>query len=486
MKTKRHREVNPPLNAEPVYYYKPRYQNNLVYWDWHSYGSDYPSPYVQHTVQIMDDYVTKGERSYNDCLNRKRVGEYRVFNVMGLQTRIQAVKDGSTNALATAWNASCGMIVEAAKPFLPMMQVAPPYSTIVEQVRGSSSLPRTIEIDRDPFDTGFSVWFLLVDLFSFKAVRKTANAAIQAVFNTDVSDDAAQDALKAYRGKLRKRKVTKLSRRRLFRTRSGTVRTESAKQFADTHLGIRFGILPFVKDVQEFLKLINKWKDLYDQVGLLLTKRYRAHSNKEWADPPWLPDGEQTITFAPFFNSGSIDLTVKRTTRVTWHGLTLYGFSCPEFQGWLSRLKQISDAFGIFDPAALWDVIPFSFIVDWFFSVSTWLHKNRPRWFPASVVIHDYLETVRIDTRYEYSIRYMPTYSSVQEASYVDHVIGIETETYYDRRRYRPTEDMVRVVSRAQVGHMGVGSAKSRPTSMVTLSNRASIVASLVAQRVPR
>jgi hypothetical protein len=79
-----------------------------------------------------------------------------------------------------------------------------------------------------------------------------------------------------------------------------------------------------------------------------------------------------------------------------------YRLLCPELTGWLNRLKQFVDLFGVLDPAAVWDVIPWSFVVDWFLPVGRWLHDNRPRLFPAEFEVLDYCESFRIEQHNEF------------------------------------------------------------------------------------
>jgi hypothetical protein len=180
-----------------------------------------------------------------------------------------------------------------------------------------------------------------------------------------------------------------------------------------------------------------------------------------------------------------VDIEVIVTTKATWRGLTLYGFTSPDLQSWASRLGQICDSFGILDPAALWDVIPFSFIIDWFFTTQSFFHSLKPRFFSADAVVYDYMESVKVETFVEYRIinGYTPNHGVYPVpdlpslAVPLDNgLVGREIYTTYCRHRFRPDG--------FSIGLSGISSPHVK-NSFVSLS-RIGIAASLTAQRVPR
>jgi hypothetical protein len=79
-----------------------------------------------------------------------------------------------------------------------------------------------------------------------------------------------------------------------------------------------------------------------------------------------------------------------------------YYFVCPELHGMFQRIKAAADRLGLLDPAAAWDVVPFSFVLDWFVDIGTWLHKNlKPNWYPVDCVISDWAESLFRETTYQ-------------------------------------------------------------------------------------
>jgi hypothetical protein len=303
-----------------------------------------------------------------------------------------------------------------------------------------AALPCNIDLDKDPFDTGFSVWFLIADI-----VQTTASL-----------------------------KRMRKSRARHFRSQS------TAKEIANTELGVQFGILPFFDDIRDFITVLGKWRKMYDEMRGTLDQVYTWHSEEtrleddsqflqvigleklwrfEGTWPTSLPGGHQAIIKS---DGGSISF--RRTLK--------YKFNCPELTGWLARLKQFIDAFGVLDPAALWDVIPWSFIVDWFVPVGDWLHKHRPKLFPANVVVLDYCEVLKVrhDILIDYHIPVVTSVSGPEDAEFL-RVIGSELKhTTFVRRRFTPPEFLVKYPELK-------GDAMSW--------RRAGIASALTAQRIP-
>jgi hypothetical protein len=347
-------------------------------------------------------------------------------------------------------------------------QLDPVASTIpieaFEPLFRLSVLPSTVLIDRDIFDSQFSVWYVIADLFD---IKKLLLALI-------TKGALKLPHKKLYLSRTRDRVIPGRGKRQKKPRKSGIPKSDVAKKLADNHLLVQFGILPTVRDLQDFLKVINNFRKVYNDMATFVGQRFRRRL------PPvdlsaFFPDSVQEIDFSMSDLSG-IDghCKVTITNEAVWHGTVLYGFSCPAFQGWAARLKQICDSFGIFDPEALWDRIPFSFVLDWFYGVSAWLHTNRPRFFPASVVIHDYCESIRVKTTVKYSVSYWKFENTTTASHYVSNEDwGSEEYITYGRRRFRIDPSNVSL------------SLPSIKKSFVSIK-RILVSASLIAQRLPR
>lgn len=446
--------------------YKYRHYPGTGTWEW-SYdgGETVPNPpFESPSESYMEDYVSNGRWHYNDCTHEsyKAFHGYRGFPGPGLPQAFHVANAADTAAKAHYVFAS--EIVDWVKPLL-FHDVTAYRAEELSGLFSSPSLPRKIHIDRDPFDTDFSIWYTLVDLISLKRF-----------FNppTNVRDTTADEL-------------------RLIRLRITDYPEEStARTLANSHLATRFGWLPLVNDIKETIHTIKSWKLKYDQAVKLKDKRFRFHSKQDVSDlfsvQPWT---ENHTVSPPWTNDvNPIDVKVSFGIReAKWHGLTLYGFTCPELQGWSSRLAQIADSFGVLDPAAVWDGVPFSFIIDWFFTTQDWMREFKPRLFPATGVLYDYLESISFEADVRYIASWdVPTITSAGiepnpfTTRYVSRMVGYELYSTYLRRRFRP-----------ELGNVTFGPKRSLSglrskfnTSSAAVLQKIAISASLLAQRFPR
>jgi len=411
-------------------------------------------------AQYMCDELQNGVRHYNTCYSAKFFNDYGRYEadpeggLIWYPMLPGSIIDGYSNVSigSVAYSdIDCSSVIKAVKPHL-IRRTTPDKTELPSRLEemlplfGDPRLPAHLPIRTDPFETDFSIWYVLVDLLDLK-------------------------------------KSVKSIAKSLFSVRNSIPKHMTARDLHDGHLGLRFGIIPTIRDIQDLLRTISQWKKKYDDIGGFSQRRFVSHDRVEKLHEKVrlfdLDDWEQNVTFTlpQFQNGGALTCKVKKTTTSSWHGQALYGFSCPEFQGWVSRLAQITDSFGVLDPAAAWDVIPFSFIIDWFFSVSTWLHKNRPRLFPATAIVYDYLETIKVESRVSYELTAAYTAPTPPYYDVRTEIIGKETYVTYHRLRFWPPDGHVTLAPG------GVGSNSS---SFVTLSNRVAIASSLVAQRLPR
>jgi len=398
----------------------------------------------------MRDEVKPGKWTYKLCEHESFRGDYKYLTGAGpFQYDVTIAQNTTYHDGSEVFLRPSGVVVEEAKKWLQYNTIRPASIEDVIPLFKHSALPTKVYIDRDPFDTEFSVWYLLVDLFDlFTGARRIAKKL------------AAQPRPRVHS-------------------------KDTARVIADKHLGFRFGVVPTIADMQEFIHKVNNWKDKYDELKKkVLNGRFRRHQPK--VDLSMIfPDWEEWVGFNVPYTNVPVACKIQQTTKASWHGLALYGFTCPEFSGWLGRLAQLIDSFGVLDPTAIWDVIPFSFVLDWFFTTSSWLHKFKPKLFPATAVIHDYLESISVSAGVSYRLRY---YAINFQSSYYnapveihpfvhEQTIGVETYKTYVRHRFQPDVGRVSLVS-------GLNPKRRRDVG-VDLT-RAGVAASLLAQRIPR
>jgi len=390
----------------------------------------------------MIDDATKGPFRYKDCLHQQITSNLASFDGAPID-RFDYCPSESGDV---AYNYPI-------TPALPVLSLDPfVFGEAAERFWRSGfsdpRLPRKVLIDRDPFDTGFSLWYLIVDIVQMGGLfRKLSSPEVIGRFIK-------------LKGEYRIRKIPP---------------EFTSRDVANSHLAVQFGLIPTLDDMQTFLRILTDWKKVYDNMLELMRK---LHNHRfEPVEMEWLREtrSESFVTHIPLF-----DLPVRldvETELAVFHRTVQYKFTAPEFQGWISRLKQFIDAFGILDPAAIWDLIPFSFVIDWFIGIGRWLHQNRPRLFPATASITDYCESINLRKRLTWSIGpyWKPKAGLILPGSptcesHSAFVAG-SISTGFVRRRFIPPVERL--------------SAPKVKTSFVSL-RRVAISSSLAAQRVPR
>jgi len=437
-------------------------KNTFVDPQYYYFESQFPYPLsgtsttgnVYHKEGRMADEWGDGRRSGRPKLFRRKDCQNISFEFQtGAESSVFSylVKPGFSTVGDSWYRCPSRLIVETVRPQLNYDYAAASIEAIGSLFK-QSSLPRVINIDRDPFDTEFSVWYSVVDMLDLARLFKSV---LKGLIGFD------------------RRNLKKDSR--------------TAKQLHDANLLTRFGIIPTIRDMQEVVSILKTWKEKYDNSrdNLLKGRRYRLDPvSLTWLYPRRY-NGIAAINFPGTSYPVSVDY--RSFTEVTWHGSLDYRFHCPEFSGWLARLKQLVDSFGILDPAALWDVIPFSFVLDWFFTTSEWIHSFKPRLFPADVYATDYSESVAYktiilygvtSTTFNFAFEQFTRHDTVPSFTSYRSLIGTDIYKTYVRQRFKPLATHIRIVSKSP-------SLKSRRKSAVDL-NRVSVAASLIGQRIPR
>nr|QDH87563.1 MAG: hypothetical protein H2Bulk35297_000001 [Leviviridae sp.] len=246
------------------------------------------------------------------------------------------------------------------------------------RLQSGKTLFPSIRIKDDPFKTNFSLWFLLVDL---KELPKL------------------YEQLVSLNGQMRgfRRFASAFGSHRAF------------KSVANAYLVNQFAIKAFIQDLKDFIELvIEVATTVKKKQGMDLANAFRTRVTREDA-----PGTEVSFraTFREFGCDATVDFRMKEEPLRTY-GVMKYYFVQPELAGFLNRIAQLVDRLGLLDPAALWDVLPWTFVMDWFFHVGEWLSRNlKPRLFPSDLVIADYCESSGRTIRWEASLTaHMPAH----------------------------------------------------------------------------
>lgn len=217
-----------------------------------------------------------------------------------------------------------------------------------------NAITREVKVEKDPFDRTFSLWSLLVDILEVKTLQRSI-----------------VHSLKTFAGN-----NTRLS----------------FKAVSQSHLAIQYGLLPTLTDIREFMDLWTKYA-VHDSDQDRFGAVYTSHNDRVEIQPARVTPTE---TYRFFGIGGSTcDLLVSRSYGpLVLSETTKYYFVAPVLADTLATLRLLIDRLGLLDPAAAWDVIPFSFVVDWFYDVSAYLHSVKPRLVPVDMLICDWAESL--------------------------------------------------------------------------------------------
>jgi hypothetical protein len=217
----------------------------------------------------------------------------------------------------------------------------------------------------DPLESEFSIWYLLADVKEAPKLLKSLSQSIKRLKSLAGKDGILRAAIKKH----------------------------SMKEFANLRLAVVYGLLPTIADLREFSQTALKWYDTW------VKKTHTFGTLRTWKGRVVLKgtSEEPTVTRLRFLAYGSAyhyaDATCASGEYVL-HQTLKYFFVCPELTDRMNAIKALIDASGVLDPAALWDRIPFSFVIDWFVNVSKALHGLKPRFLPVTLVVADWAESL--------------------------------------------------------------------------------------------
>lgn len=292
----------------------------------------------------------------------------------------------------TALSVSPGALMAYARTHSPLRIPGSPEEWYVRMK--NAPLSKEFRPRIDPFSTDFSVWYLAADLFQLGRLAKQL-LAVPAIL------------------------------RRL-----------SASGLAGSHLAVQFGLLPTISDFKEFFHLVTTWGTRYSKMNRMLRSVCTGRQQSQILPPL------RFVEALPVTIAG-VNLVVNigyNAPAAQLYSTYKYLFVCEELSSVLNRLKQFVDALGLLDPAAAWDLIPFSFLVDWFVPVGRYLNSNiKPRLFPADMYITDWCESIGRYVHIDASLAPTPIIrDNTENAVVASPVFGRTTYLQYARVRQYP------------------------------------------------
>jgi hypothetical protein len=181
------------------------------------------------------------------------------------------------------------------------------------------------------------------------------------------------------------------------------IESSIAKTVSSNFLAFNFGVAPFVGDVKNLMNLadtVNKrLKYLRETVGKVQKLRFKRTIPVE----SW--NGDPIISY-PLENNNFFSEFSFEFRRVNYQGV--FNASCDLFQNLegldsqLGTLKAFAAAAGFNNPAAIvWEAIPYSFVVDWFFHFGQQLDYLAVQPFGGEWRLDNVMHSIKEEWQYE-------------------------------------------------------------------------------------
>jgi hypothetical protein len=202
------------------------------------------------------------------------------------------------------------------------------------------------------------------------------------------------------------------------------------KNLAAGHLNWSFGWKPFVSDIQKIAEKISSFEDSL--------KRFKAQEGKIQYSHFKKALGKDTEEYAVLQSSSgcvgnqNMDFMCTTVRDSVFHATMRYKYSCSKLHQEWSRLRAFLDHFGLqFGPSFVWEAIPFSFVVDWFFGVGKYLQLTRTDSLNTKVEVLDFCYSTKAE--------YKKTWFRRCEGNVVP--CAVESSSVYHRQRVLPDMD---------------------------------------------
>jgi hypothetical protein len=186
-----------------------------------------------------------------------------------------------------------------------------------------------------------------------------------------------------------------------FRQYAGSLTSrELVRKKSDIYLQYKFNIAPLVSDMQGIFKSLRTFQSQANRLVSKSAHRQTRHCviaiDSDTA-PEWETDDPRTFAFP-----GTYSDMVATPHRLfvldpaKFHVEIQYSFHYTEFQKQHAASLALLDKLGVnFDPAIIWNAIPWSFTVDWVLGIGRYLHSWKTANLEPVIDIHRALWSIK-------------------------------------------------------------------------------------------
>jgi len=151
---------------------------------------------------------------------------------------------------------------------------------------------------------------------------------------------------------------------------------EAAKDWADAQLGLAFGMLPFVSDVKNLFDMV---QGIDDEVRHLRRNNGQKVVIADMASVtmPSADSGLLHIGPGPYVHHKGVYRVNRAMSSGVLRGKAILDYDLGGMTDFELATRSLSSQSGLNNPlGVIWEAVPFSFIVDWFADVGTFLQRH--------------------------------------------------------------------------------------------------------------
>lgn len=171
---------------------------------------------------------------------------------------------------------------------------------------------------------------------------------------------------------------------------------------ADGYLQAKFNILPLLSDITGLNRALSRTErrinDLVTRAGRP-QRRHFAYTWKEFDDRDDESEGYYVLRSGdmPFQQISACHLSRKAVHSPSiFHAEVEYCYNFTQYQREHAHMLGLLDAVGVnFNPAIIWNALPWSFVVDWVINVSKWLDQFKVQHMEPQINIRRYLWSIK-------------------------------------------------------------------------------------------
>lgn len=167
----------------------------------------------------------------------------------------------------------------------------------------------------------------------------------------------------------------------------------------DQHLNYNFGWKPFLRDIRNVLEGM---RTLDERMAKFMASA-SMELHRRVGDAPLVVSGLETgpNTVNTFFTYELIwNLVVERASSFDFY------YTLPEYGQRELRWRALLDTLGLnANPSTIWAVMPWSFVVDWFYNVSSVLKATETDWVAPWITIHQACYSRKVSGSVELHVR---------------------------------------------------------------------------------